>query len=120
MDFGGSWVLPRLIGLHKAKELVLLADIIDAKEAMEIGIVNRVVPATSIDTFVDDWATRLAAGPPLALSMSKRLLDQSASMSLAQAVEAEAQAQNVNFASADTAEALTAFIEKRDPEFHGC
>jgi enoyl-CoA hydratase/carnithine racemase len=119
VDFGGSWVLPRLIGLHKAKELVLLADIIDAKEAMDIGLVNRVVPASSIDAFVDDWARRLAAGPPLALSMSKRLLDQSSSMSLAQAVEAEAQAQNVNFASADTAEAMTAFIEKRDPEFLG-
>jgi 2-(1,2-epoxy-1,2-dihydrophenyl)acetyl-CoA isomerase len=119
VDFGGSWVLPRLIGLHKAKELVLLADIIDAKVAMEIGLVNRVVPSSSIDVFVEDWATRLAAGPPLALSMSKRLLDQSASMSLVQAVEAEAQAQNVNFASADTAEALLAFVEKRDPRFSG-
>src|SRR4051812_23330037 len=77
IDFGGSWVLPRLIGLHKAKELVLLGDIIDAKEAMDIGLVNRVVPPSSIDAFVDDWAQRLASGPPLALSMSKRLLDSS-------------------------------------------
>ncbi|HEY2811908.1 MAG TPA: enoyl-CoA hydratase [Acidimicrobiales bacterium] len=119
VDFGGSWVLPRLVGLHKAKELVLLADIIGAKEAMEIGIVNRVVPASQLDAFVDDWATRLAAGPPLALSMSKRLLDQSAAMSLAQAIEAEGQAQNVNFASADTAEAMVAFVEKRQPQFRG-
>jgi 2-(1,2-epoxy-1,2-dihydrophenyl)acetyl-CoA isomerase len=119
VDFGGSWVLPRLIGLHKAKELVLLADIIDAKEALDIGLVNRVVPASSIDAFVEDWGRRLAAGPPLALSMSKRLLDQSSSMSLVQAIEAEAQAQNVNFASADTTEALTAFVEKRDPKFTG-
>lgn len=119
VDFGGSWVLPRLIGLHKAKELVLMADIIDAKEAMEIGLVNRVVPGSAIDAFVDDWARRLADGPPLALSMSKRLLDQSSSMSLAQAIEAEAQAQNVNFSSADTAEALAAFVEKRQPKFEG-
>ena len=119
VDFGGSWVLPRLIGLHKAKELVLLADIIDAKAAMEIGLVNRVVPGSAIDAFVDDWARRLADGPPLALSMSKRLLDQSSSMSLAQAIEAEAQAQNVNFASGDTAEALAAFVEKREPKFEG-
>jgi 2-(1,2-epoxy-1,2-dihydrophenyl)acetyl-CoA isomerase len=119
VDFGGSWVLPRLIGLHRAKELVLLADIIDAKEALDIGIVNRVVPASDIDAFVDDWAQRLAAGPPLALSMSKRLLDHSASMSLAQALEAEAQAQNVNFSSRDTAEAMLAFIERRDPKFNG-
>jgi len=111
--------LPRLIGLHKAKELVLLADIIDAKEAMDIGLVNRVVPVSSIDAFVDDWAHRLASGPPLALSMSKRLLDSSASMSLAQAIEAEAQAQNVNFTSSDTAEAMLAFVEKRDPKFEG-
>src|SRR3954447_13093403 len=79
VDFGGSWVLPRLVGLHKAKELVLLADIIDAKEAQELGIVNRGVPAGELDAFVAEWARRLAAGPPLALSMSKRLLDQSSS-----------------------------------------
>ncbi|MCI0346843.1 MAG: enoyl-CoA hydratase-related protein, partial [Chloroflexi bacterium] len=63
IDFGGSWLLPRLVGLHKAKELALFADIISAKEALDIGIVNRVVPATEIDAFVADWATRLAAGP---------------------------------------------------------
>ena len=119
VDFGGSWVLPRLVGLHKAKELVLLADIIDAKEAQDYGIVNRVVPTAQLDAFVDDWAERLAAGPPIALTMSKRLLNQSSAMSLAQAVEAEAQAQNVNFASQDTTEAMAAFLEKRDPTFRG-
>ncbi|HEV3226920.1 MAG TPA: enoyl-CoA hydratase-related protein [Acidimicrobiales bacterium] len=119
VDFGGSWVLPRLIGLHKAKELVLLADIIGAKEAQEIGIVNRVVPPGEIDAFVADWATRLAAGPPLALSMSKRLLNDSFEMSLAHALDAEGVAQNVNFGSKDTAEAMLAFLEKRDPGFQG-
>src|SRR4051794_13214890 len=119
VDFGGSWVLPRLVGLHRAKELVLLADIIDAKEAQDYGLVNRVVPAAQLDEFVDDWATRLASGPPVALSMSKRLLDQSTAVSLAQALEAEAQAQNVNFATTDMAEAMTAFLEKRQPQFKG-
>jgi 2-(1,2-epoxy-1,2-dihydrophenyl)acetyl-CoA isomerase len=119
VDFGGSWVLPRLIGLHKAKELVLFADILGAKEAQEIGIVNRVVPAAQIDAFVDDWATRLAAGPPLALSMSKRLLNDSMEMSLAHAVDAEGVAQNLNFASKDTTEAMMAFVQKREPRFHG-
>jgi 2-(1,2-epoxy-1,2-dihydrophenyl)acetyl-CoA isomerase len=119
VDFGGSWVLPRLVGLHKAKELVLFADILDAKEAQDLGLVNRVVPAAQLDTFVDEWAARLAAGPPVALSMSKRLLDQSSAVSLAQAIEAEAQAQNVNFATEDMAEAMTAFLEKRDPKFKG-
>jgi 2-(1,2-epoxy-1,2-dihydrophenyl)acetyl-CoA isomerase len=119
VDFGGSWVLPRLVGLHKAKELVLFADIISAKEAQDIGIVNRVVPAGEIDKFVDEWSARLAAGPPLALSMSKRLLDQSSAVSLAQALEAEAMAQNVNFQSKDTAEAMIAFVQKREPRFEG-
>jgi 2-(1,2-epoxy-1,2-dihydrophenyl)acetyl-CoA isomerase len=119
VDFGGSWVLPRLVGMHKAKELVLLADIIDAKEAQDIGLVNRVVPAAELDAFVDDWATRLAAGPPLALSMTKKLLNEGLGMSLDQALEAEGMAQTVNFGTTDTAEAMMAFVEKRDPRFNG-
>jgi enoyl-CoA hydratase/carnithine racemase len=119
IDFGGSYVLPRLIGMHKAKELAFFAEIISAKEAQELGIVNRVVPAGEIDAFVDDWARRLAAGPPLALSMTKKLLNQSFSVTLEQAVEAEGQAQTVNFSTADTMEAMAAFAQKRDPVFRG-
>ncbi len=119
LDFGGSWVLPRLIGLHKAKELAFFADVITAKEAADFGIVNRVVPAAHLDAFVDDWARRLAAGPPLALSMTKTLLNNSMAVSMAQAVEDEARAQSVNFATADMAEALAAFLEKREPRFQG-
>ena len=119
IDFGGSWVLPRLIGLHKAKELALLADIISAQDAFELGIVNRVVPAAQLDDFVGDWARRLAAGPPIALSMTKKLLNDSLSMSLDQALEAEGMAQTVNFGTSDTAEAMAAFLEKRDPKFSG-
>jgi len=119
IDFGGSWVLPRLVGLHKAKELALLADIISAAEAEKLGIVNRVVPAAELDAFVDDWAARLAAGPPLALSMTKKLLNEGAGMSLDQALEAEGMAQTVNFGTQDTAEAMLAFAEKRDPSFKG-
>jgi enoyl-CoA hydratase/carnithine racemase len=119
IDFGGSYVLPRLVGLHKAKELAFFADIISAKEALELGIVNRVVANTEIDAFVDDWARRLAAGPPIALSMTKKLLNQGLHVSIEQAVEAEAQAQTVTFGTADTAEALAAFAQKRDPEFRG-
>jgi enoyl-CoA hydratase/carnithine racemase len=119
IDFGGSWVLPRLVGLHKAKELALLADIISAAEAERLGIVNRVVPAAELDAFVDDWAARLAAGPPLALSMTKKLLNDSLAMSLDQALEAEGMAQTVNFGTSDTSEAMAAFLEKRDPRFTG-
>jgi 2-(1,2-epoxy-1,2-dihydrophenyl)acetyl-CoA isomerase len=68
---------------------------------------------------VAELATRLAAGPPLALSMTKRLLDNSDQLTLAQALEAEAQAQIVNFGTKDTAEALLAFSERREPRFEG-
>ena len=119
IDFGGSYVLPRLVGLHKAKELAFFADIITAKEALDLGIVNRVVANTEIDSFVDDWARKLAAGPPIALSMTKKLLNEGLHSSIEQAVEAEAQAQTVNFGTADTQEAMAAFVQKRDPEFRG-
>jgi 2-(1,2-epoxy-1,2-dihydrophenyl)acetyl-CoA isomerase len=75
IDFGGSWLLPRLIGLHRAKELAFFADIISAKEAEAFGLVNRVVPAGELDAFVDDWAQKLATGPPIALAQTKRLLN---------------------------------------------
>ena len=68
VDFGGSWVLPRLIGMHRAKELVFLADIIDAAEAERLGLVNKVVAPGELDAAVADWAGRLADGPPIALA----------------------------------------------------
>jgi 2-(1,2-epoxy-1,2-dihydrophenyl)acetyl-CoA isomerase len=120
LDWGGSWLLPRLIGLHRAKELAFFGEILSADEAAAIGLVNRVVPASELDSFVDDWARRLAEGPTLALSMSKALLNESASMTMSEALEREGQAQAVNFASDDTAEAMRAFVEKREPTFRGC
>ena len=119
VDFGASWLLPRLIGLHRAKELAFFADIIDAQQAAEFGVVNRVVPAAELDAFVDEWARRLAQGPPLALSMTKTMLNNSFSLSMAEALEDEARSQAVNFASADTAEAMAAFVAKREPRFEG-
>ena len=82
VDFGGSWLLPRLIGMHRAKELVFLADLIDAAEADRIGLVNRVVPHDELDATVREIAGRLAALPPVQLSVSKRLLNQSLSVSM--------------------------------------
>ena len=119
IDAGSAWLLPRLIGLHRAKELALLADIISAKEAQELGLVNRIVPSGEIDAFVGAWATRLAAGPPIALSMTKRMLNQSFETSYEQTLDAEGMAQTVNFGTEDTAEAMLAFLQKRDPEFKG-
>jgi 2-(1,2-epoxy-1,2-dihydrophenyl)acetyl-CoA isomerase len=119
VDFGGTWILPRLIGLHKAKELALFADVISAADAERFGFVNHVVDHDELDDFVDGWTARLAAGPPLAMAMTKRLLTLNASAGFPEALEAEGMAQTVNFATADTREAIEAFLEKRDPVFKG-
>ena len=119
VDFGGTWILPRLIGLHKAKELAFFADIISAEEAERFGFVNKVVPHAELDTVVGEWADRLAAGPPLAMAMTKRLLTLNASADFSAALEAEGMAQTVNFHTDDTTEAFKAFLDKRAPEFRG-
>ncbi|MDP9074628.1 MAG: enoyl-CoA hydratase [Actinomycetota bacterium] len=119
LDFGGSWLLPRLIGLHRAKELALFGGMLAAKEAADIGLVNRVVPAAELDALASDWARRLVAGPPLALSMTKTMLNRSFEVSFDQALEDEARAQVINFSSRDTAEGMMAFVERREPRFEG-
>ena len=119
VDFGASWLLPRFIGLHRAKELAFFADILSAAEAESFGLVNRVVPDDELDAFVGDWARRLAEGPTLALSMTKTLLNNSLGVSMDQALEDESRAQATNFGTRDTREALTAFVERRPPSFEG-
>src|SRR3954464_7219931 len=119
IDYGGSWLLPRLIGMHKAKELAFLAEVIDAGEAERIGIVNRVVPADRLDGAVDTVVARLLQMAPIALTQTKHLLDQAFTVTFAEAVDAEAAAQVVNLSSADAREAVRAFMEKRNPSFTG-
>jgi len=119
VDFGGTWVLPRRVGLHRAKELAFFADIISAAEANEMGLVNRVLPDDELDSFVDVWASRLAAGPPIALAQTKRMLNNAFNVTLEQALEDEGAAQANNFTTSDTAEAMAAFLEKREPRFTG-
>jgi 2-(1,2-epoxy-1,2-dihydrophenyl)acetyl-CoA isomerase len=119
LDGGGSWLLPRLVGLHKAKELALFADVISAEEALRLGVVNRVVPADELDGLVDEWAARLAAGPPIALSMTKRMLNRAFERTFEQALEDESRSQAINFGTRDTTEALAAFVAKREPTFQG-
>jgi enoyl-CoA hydratase/carnithine racemase len=119
IDGGGSWVLPRIVGLQKAKELALLADIVPADRAERLGLVTRVVARADLDTAVADVAGRLAAGPPLALRATKRLLNEGLRTTLDDALEAEAQAQAANLGTRDTAEAMAAFVEKRQPTFEG-
>ncbi len=119
VDFGGSWLLPRLVGLHKAKELALLGEIIDADAAERIGIVNRVVPADELRDATAEMAGRLAALPPMALSVTKQLLNQSSGMSMSQALDTEVLTQTLLIRSHDAQEAVTAFLEKREGHYIG-
>jgi 2-(1,2-epoxy-1,2-dihydrophenyl)acetyl-CoA isomerase len=119
LDFGGSWLLPRLVGMCKAKELALFGDIFSAREALELGIVNRVVPDAELRDFVQGWAERLAAGPPLAIQLNKKLLSNAFAIGLSEALDAEAAAQSVNLVSEDVREGFAAFLEKRSPIFRG-
>ncbi|HEX3795763.1 MAG TPA: enoyl-CoA hydratase-related protein [Acidimicrobiales bacterium] len=119
IDNGASWLLPRLVGMAKAKEIALFGGMWTAPEALELGLINRVLPASEVDAFVADWAATLAAGPPLALSLTKTLLHASAQASMEQAVEDEARCQALNFSTQDTHEAMAAFAEKRQPTFIG-
>jgi 2-(1,2-epoxy-1,2-dihydrophenyl)acetyl-CoA isomerase len=119
LDFGGSWLLPRLVGMAKAKELALLGDLLSAREAHELGLVNRVVPDAELDAFVHDWAERLASGPPLAMQLTKKLLSNAFAVGLSEALDAEAAAQSVNLVSDDLKEGVAAFLHKRAPVFRG-
>ncbi|MGE2692405.1 enoyl-CoA hydratase/isomerase family protein [Mycolicibacterium pulveris] len=119
VDLGGSWLLPRLVGLQQAKRLVLLADTIDAEEARSLGLVTWVKPAEQIDAFVAELAQRLAAGPPVALAQSKALLNDGANVTLREALANEARAQPGNFATEDSTEAYAAFAAKRAATFTG-
>jgi enoyl-CoA hydratase/carnithine racemase len=119
LDNGASWLLPRLVGLARAKEIALFGGMWSGEEAAAIGLVNRALPLDELDGFVDNWATTLAAGPPLALSMTKTLLHASSMASMEQAVEDEARCQALNFSTHDTQEALAAFTEKREPLYIG-
>lgn len=118
-DCGGSWLLPKLVGLQQAKRLTLLADTVGADEAYSMGLVTWVQPEESIDSFVEGIAGRLAAGPPLALAQTKALVNNSADRTLRDALTDELRAQTINLSGADVIEAFAAFAEKRDPVFTG-
>ncbi|MFE3059503.1 enoyl-CoA hydratase/isomerase family protein [Nocardia sp. NPDC059239] len=119
VDSGGSWILPRLIGLHRAKELCFLGDMISAQQGRELGLFTKVVPATELDKEVAELAARLAAAPPIALQQTKRLLNEGYSATFEQALESEFRAQSVNLQGADSAEAFAAFRVKRTPTYTG-
>jgi len=119
-DMGVTYLLPRLVGLGNASELLFFGDLIDAERSLAIGLVNRVVPdAYQALATAHDWALKLAKGPSFANAMTKQMIESEHAMTLAEAIEAEAQAQALCMQHPDFAEAHTAFKAKRDPKFRG-
>lgn len=118
-DAGGFYFLPRLIGLHKAKELVFRGKMIDAREADRIGLVNHVYPHDELMPKALEMANELADGPTLAIGMAKTMLNQSADLDLIRALDYEAAAQAIMANTEDHQEGVKAFAEKRKPKFSG-
>jgi len=119
VDGGGCYLLPRRIGMQKAKELAFFGEKLSAADALTLGLVNRVVAANALDSAVADFATRLAAAPTTAIAFTKRLLNDSPDTDRAGAFVAEAMAQEVQSYSHDSKEGVQAFVEKRPTEFTG-
>jgi len=118
-DGGGTWSLPRIVGVRKALELYLLSERFDAREAQRIGLVNRVVHAAALDSTVNEWAQSIATGPAVALRNAKRLLRESLDRSLSQQLRAESVSFGECAATRDFEEGLRAFFERRPPRFGG-
>ena len=118
-DGGGSYLLPRLIGLQKAKELMFFGDDLSAADAAGLGLVNKVVPADALDATMTDWAKRLAGGPTRSIGLTKRLLNRSLESDRATAFAEEAAAQELNMGTHDANEGVAAFVERRDPAYRG-
>ena len=115
----GTWILPRLIGLQKAKELVFFGDDIPAARAAELGLVNKVVPADELEATAKEWAERLAAGPSKSLMMNKWLLNRSLDVDRATMAQEESWIVDVMAQSLDSDEGVNSYLEKRPPKFRG-
>ncbi len=119
VDAAGAYLLPRLVGLQKAKELIYFGDDLSAEDAARVGLVSKVVPADQLAATARQWAERLAQGPTVAIGLSKRLLNRSLESDMEVCLEQEAMAQTIVSQSEDTKEGMLAFMERRTPQFKG-
>ena len=118
-DGGASYFLRNLVGPAKALELLYLGDLIDASEALQMGLVNRVVPEGELEKATFELAERLASGAPLAYRAAKAAVYEGADLSLESVLDLEARNQKIVGRSRDVREGIKAFLEKRKPEFRG-
>ncbi|MEU1336219.1 enoyl-CoA hydratase-related protein [Streptomyces sp. NPDC005827] len=118
-DGGGAYLLPRLIGPHRAKELMFFGNALSAPDAERLGLVNRVVPDEELTKTARAWAERLASGPTRTLALTKQLVNASLEADRATSFAAEAAAQEINMTTRDAQEGLRAFVERRSPDFRG-
>ncbi|MCY0936098.1 enoyl-CoA hydratase/isomerase family protein [Streptomyces sp. H34-S4] len=118
-DGAGAYLLPRLVGPQKAKELMFFGDAVPAAEAERLGLVNKVVPAEALEETARKWAERLAQGPTRALALTKQLVNASLDVDRATALAAEATAQELNMTTADANEGVASFVERRTPKYLG-
>jgi 2-(1,2-epoxy-1,2-dihydrophenyl)acetyl-CoA isomerase len=118
-DRGGTFILPRLVGWRRATELLMTGEFIDAETAVRQGLINSVVPDDELEAATLRLAAKLAAGPTAAIARTKRLLNQAGTNGYAAQLQAEFQVQLESGRTNDFAEGITAFLEKRVPEFTG-
>lgn len=119
LDFGGSWLLPRIVGLQRAKEMGLSGRMVDAEEALRIGLVLEVVAVEALEDRVTEIATGFLAGAPVAQMFAKQTLNSAFQMGLADALAWEGEAQSIALGTEDAIEGVLAFLDKRDPEWKG-
>jgi 2-(1,2-epoxy-1,2-dihydrophenyl)acetyl-CoA isomerase len=118
-DGGVAYLLPRLVGLHKAKELVFFGDDLSAADAERIGIVNKVVPSADLAATTSEWAARLASGPTKAIGRSKQLLNDALDVDRRTLLVTEAMLVEMNVQTLDSKEGVASFMERRPSEFKG-